>query len=274
MNAGFVQDRINQAVWRSRGALRGYGRASGWTDPGEAAAIAWIAERVRDEPILDVGVGGGRTVPLLKTISADYTAVDYTPELVEICRRNHPGTRVHRMDARDMSAFADESFSLVVFSYNGIDAVDHDGRMAILKEFARVLRPGGFTLFSTHNLAGPSYREGPSRLARLPRRSANPFAIALDAARIAYSLPVGAFNYFRNSRFNRVFDGYAMRVCAAHKFGILTMYTDFATQQRQLADVGLKLRAAFGGSSGEPVRRDQDLGGEAWLHFVASKPCG
>ncbi|MBF3728136.1 SAM-dependent methyltransferase, partial [Burkholderia pseudomallei] len=28
------------------------------------------------------------------------------------------------------------------------------------------------------------------------------------------------------------------------------------------------------GSSGEPVRRDQDLGGEAWLHFVASKPCG
>ncbi|VBW00297.1 type 11 methyltransferase [Burkholderia pseudomallei] len=254
MNAGFVQDRINQAVWRSRGALRGYGRASGWTDPGEAAAIAWIAERVRDEPILDVGVGGGRTVPLLKTISADYTAVDYTPELVEICRRNHPGTRVHRMDARDMSAFADESFSLVVFSYNGIDAVDHDGRMAILKEFARVLRPGGFTL--------------------LPRRSANPFAIALDAARIAYSLPVGAFNYFRNSRFNRVFDGYAMRVCAAHKFGILIMYTDFATQQRQLADVGLKLRAAFGGSSGEPVRRDQDLGGEAWLHFVASKPCG
>ncbi|MET5116044.1 hypothetical protein AAHH79_38160, partial [Burkholderia pseudomallei] len=66
-NACFVEDRIILSVRRSRGALRGSGRASGLTDPGEAAAIAWIAERVRDEPSRDDGGRGGRTVPLLKT---------------------------------------------------------------------------------------------------------------------------------------------------------------------------------------------------------------
>ncbi|PNE82745.1 hypothetical protein A8H34_00020 [Burkholderia thailandensis] len=63
-----------------------------------------------------------------------------------------------------------------------------------------------------------------------------------------------------------------MRVCAAHKFGIRTMPIDFA-RRRQLADVGPTLRAAFGGSTGRPVRRDRDLCGEAWFHFVAGKPC-
>jgi Methyltransferase domain len=85
-----AQDRINRTAWRTRSARYCYGSASDWTDPGEAAAIAWVADKVRDQPLLDVGVGGGRTVPFLTRISNDCTAVDYTPELVEICRRNHP----------------------------------------------------------------------------------------------------------------------------------------------------------------------------------------
>jgi SAM-dependent methyltransferase len=162
-----AQDRINQKAWRSRSARRRYGTASDWTDPGEAAAMAWLAEEVRGQPVLDVGVGGGRTVPLLRAVSDDYTAVDYMPEMVDLCRRNHPGVRVLQMDARDLSRFADRSFALVMFSFNGIDAVDYAGRLAILREFARVLRPGGVVLFSTHNRQGPSYRATLSHFVRL-----------------------------------------------------------------------------------------------------------
>jgi Methyltransferase domain len=70
-------------------------------------------------------MGGGRTVPFLTRISADYTAVDYTPELVETCRLNHPGVRVHHMDARNMATFADNTFALVTFSFNGIASIGH-----------------------------------------------------------------------------------------------------------------------------------------------------
>ncbi|MHA7684397.1 class I SAM-dependent methyltransferase [Cupriavidus sp. PET2-C1] len=272
MASGTAQDRINQHAWRSWGARRWFGTASDWTDPGEAAAIARVADEVRGQPILDVGVGGGRTVALLRALSDDYTAVDYMPEMVEICQRNHPGVRVMQMDARNMSRFADSSFALVMFSFNGIDAVDYAGRVAILREFARVLRPGGLMLFSTHNMRGPSYRENLSRFVRLPHLSANPIAVGIDTARVICNLPIATFNYLRHSRLNREFDGYAIRVCAAHKFGIVIVYTEFAAQKRALAELGLHTDVVFGNLNGEPLREGQDLRDVYWFHFIARKP--
>lgn len=266
-----AQDRINRLAWSSRSARRWFGSLNDWTDPGEAAAIAWLADEVRNQPLLDVGVGGGRTVPLLTALSADYTAVDYTPELVDVCRRNHPGIRVLHMDARDMSQFEDNSFALVMFSFNGIDAVDYPGRLAILREFARVLRPGGLALFSTHNLKGPSYRENIGRFVRMPETSGNAIDWGIDAARVAYSLPIAAFNYWRYSRLNREFDGYALRVCAAHKFGILIMYTEVGTQRAQLEEVGLRTEVVFGNTSAMQLNCNDDSSAEFWFHFVARK---
>jgi SAM-dependent methyltransferase len=48
--------------------------------------------------------------------------------------------------------FASGSFDFVLFSFNGIDYVNHSDRLTILKEIRRVLRPGGWFCFSTHNL--------------------------------------------------------------------------------------------------------------------------
>ncbi len=264
-------DQINRRTWRSWGARRWFGTGNDWTDPGEAAALARVAQEVAGQPILDIGVGGGRTVPLLTAISHDYTAIDYTPELVGICRRNHPGVRVLQMDARDMSAFADGSFGLVTFSFNGIDAVDYPGRLAILREITRVLKPGGLALFSTHNLHGPSYRENLTRFLRLPHWSANPLAVGIDTARVVCNLPLATFNYFRHSRLNREFDGYAVRVCAAHKFGIVIVYVDMAAQMRGLAEMGLRTEAVFGNLDGRPLGEADDVGDVYWFHFVVRK---
>jgi SAM-dependent methyltransferase len=268
-----AQDSINRTAYCSRSALRWYGNARAWVDRGEQAALEFVADKVRDQPILDVGVGGGRTVPIMRSISTSYTAVDYTPELVQICQRNFPDVRVLQMDARDMSSFSDESFALVMFSFNGIDSVDYEGRCAILREFSRVLRPGGFVVFSTHNLQGPSYRENVSVFLRLPQLSTNPLSVGVDTARVLYSLPIAAFNYIRYSKLNREYDGYAVRVCAAHKFGTVLMYTDIATQRRQLANVGLVTDAVFGNTKGAPLNENEnDVSSEYWCHFVARKP--
>jgi SAM-dependent methyltransferase len=75
-------DRINRGTWRRRGPLRQFGTASGWLEPGEQVAIEYVAPFVRDTPILDIGVGGGRTAPLLAALSADYRGIDYLAEMV------------------------------------------------------------------------------------------------------------------------------------------------------------------------------------------------
>jgi len=176
------------------------------------------------------------------------------------------------MDARDLSMFSDGSLALVVFSFNGIDSVNYDGRCSILSEFSRVLRLGGLALFSTHNLRGPSYRENLSVFLRAPRPSLSPIKFGIDAARVVYSLPIAAFNYLRYAKLNEEFDGYAVRVCAAHKFGTILTYTDIATQRRQLADVGLRTEAVFGNTRGNLLNDDDpEIVKEYWFHFVARK---
>ena len=116
-------DRVNRGTWRRRGPLRQFGTASGWLEAGEQVAIEYVAHFVRDTPILDIGVGGGRTAPLLAALSADYRGIDYLAEMVALARRRFPAFRFLEMDARRLS-FPDQSFRLVTFSYNGIDSVE------------------------------------------------------------------------------------------------------------------------------------------------------
>ena len=65
----------------------------GWGDPGEVVALLLAADRARGRPVLDLGVGGGRTTALLRLVSSEYMGIDYTPELVDLCRDAAPGRR-------------------------------------------------------------------------------------------------------------------------------------------------------------------------------------
>lgn len=102
--------------------------------------------------VLDVGVGGGRTTPHLARGARLYVGVDYADAMVRRCREAFPGLRFELADATRMPLFADGSFDLVVFSFNGIDGIPTlDGRRSCLRECARVLRPGGVFILSVHN---------------------------------------------------------------------------------------------------------------------------
>lgn len=102
--------------------------------------------------VLDLGVGAGRTTPALAAGARQYLGVDYSAAMVEHCRMAFPTRSFEVGDARELKTLDDESFDVVVFSFNGIDSIpDQVGREACLKEVARVLRPGGVFLFSVHH---------------------------------------------------------------------------------------------------------------------------
>lgn len=270
MNLGKALDNVNQHAWNSRDAKREFTSSQGWSDPGERAAIEWVAARCHDQPILDVGVGAGRTVPMLKALSSHYTAVDYTEKLLDLCRSRFPNTDLRWMDARDMSSLPSNHYALVQFSWNGIDCVDYEDRMRILQEMRRVTRPGGLILFSSHNREGPGYREPLSRI--LPVFTFNPVKLAWRSWRTLRRLPIAGFNYLRHARLTRDFDGYSIATAAAHNFGIVIVYTTLAHERKQIANLGLELEAVFGSTDAQRIPDDAESNDAWWLHFIARKP--
>ena len=108
--------------------------------------------------VLDLGVGAGRTTAWLRARASSYVGLDYSPPMIETCRRRFPPTAPDDDtsfvvgDASDLSAFADGSFDAVVFSFNGIDCLHPDSaRQRCLREIHRVLADGGVAVISEHN---------------------------------------------------------------------------------------------------------------------------
>lgn len=102
--------------------------------------------------ILDLGVGGGRTTPVLSALARHYVGADYSVAMVAACRQQWPDLNFVHCDATAMPCFEDKTFDAVVFSFNGIDVIRSDeGRASCLAEIARVLKPGGIFIFSSHN---------------------------------------------------------------------------------------------------------------------------
>jgi SAM-dependent methyltransferase len=269
MDAITDMDRINRKAWRSPATIDQYAHSEGWTDPGERAALERIALEASGEPILDIGVGGGRTVPLLRAISQNYVAIDYTEELVAACRARFPGVDVMHGDARDLSRFKSGSFKLVVFSFNGIDSINHEDRVHVLDEVYRVLRKGGVFLFSVHNKDGPGYDE-PLSFGFYPTR--NPFKLGARFLRSLRYAAVAAYNHRRYSRLNLEANDYAIMNASAHSHGILVHYTSLENELREIETAGfLPGTEVYENVKGTRVREGDDTHGVWWFHFLARK---
>jgi len=102
--------------------------------------------------ILDLGVGGGRTTSYLSESASRYVGVDYSAEMLKICRTKFPYLEFVQADAADMSMFSEESFDAIIFSFNGLDTLaPYEQIEKCLQECSRLLRSGGVLIFSSHN---------------------------------------------------------------------------------------------------------------------------
>jgi SAM-dependent methyltransferase len=262
-------DSINRSAWARPDTVRLFRNLDGYTDPGERAALANIEGEVRGRRILDIGVGGGRTVPLLRRISDDYLAVDYTPELVDACRARHPGVRVLAGDARDLSMIEDESVGLAVFSFNGIDAVTHEDRARVLAAVHRVLAKDGVFLFSTHNRRGPGYGESLHFGFWL---SKNPITLGARLLRSIAHAPQTLRNRRRYGTLGEEGDDYGIRNASAHDHGILVHYITLEGEARELERAGFDPHVrVYSSRDGRLVQPGEDTSRDWWFHIVTRK---
>jgi len=108
-------------------------------------------KNIYQKRVFDIGVGVGRTTKYLEGIASSYAGIDYSPSMVQACRNKYPELDIVQADVRDLGQFEDKKFDFILFSYNGLGMIAHEGRMQGLREIRRVLDDDGIFVFSSHN---------------------------------------------------------------------------------------------------------------------------
>jgi SAM-dependent methyltransferase len=232
-------------------------------DPAERALLA----RLRDDwpriSMLDIGIGAGRTTYTFAAVAGRYLGIDYARAMVEACRGTFSASQRVRLrvgDARDLRSLG-ETFDVVLFSFNGIDTLEHEDRLAVLREVRAVLRDDGLFLFSSHSLPGLRHY--------LPIRSVR----VRPSPWSAYRLVTEGWRSLRLLREKRRIDwgraerdGWAMVRDGTHDFTLDVYHVAPEEQRRQLERAGLDL-IEMSDAEGRRVEPG-DAGPSRWLHFL------
>jgi ubiquinone/menaquinone biosynthesis C-methylase UbiE len=253
-------DTTNQFAMKSTKTVKHYVQADYLTS-GEKKLFDSVKDEASGRTILDIGVGGGRTISYLTAISEEYTAIDYVEEMVKVTKKRFPDKKVLHADARDMSIFPDKSFYMIVFSNAGIDMVDEIDRIKILNEVKRLLQPGGVFLFSTHNL---DYRKNLSEPVR-PKLfmpflfTINPIIFSVrvlksfqHTVKMLFRLQVFK-NYRKTSSLNKTFEDWAILNTEYHDYCTMMHYITCEAQLTQLKKHGFGNVEIICNSDGEPI---------------------
>ncbi|MBN8994592.1 MAG: class I SAM-dependent methyltransferase [Rhizobiales bacterium] len=221
--------------------------------PDEAYCLSLIPAAGRGK-VLDIGIGAGRTCAPLSSMFGSYIGIDYSSELVAVARERNPGLDLRVMDGRAL-AFGEE-FDAVVFSWNGIDSVDFESRLKILQEMQRVLKPGGYILYSTHNL---HHDRVEPLMTRFWVREL--FTSWKRTRFVAFR----ALNYRRRSRDDE--NGIYFVNDLGIGFRLLNAYVDIGKECARLEEMGMRLLATVGNTRSEPGFDARDC----WVSILAQK---
>jgi SAM-dependent methyltransferase len=250
-------DNLNKNTYARSEVLQSYADLDFLFKP-EEVLFDKLHTAIKDKKILDIGIGGGRTTGFLLQLSKDYIGIDYIPGFVEIAKSRYNNATILCCDARDLSPFEDCAFDFVLISFNSLDHIDHEDRLKALREIYRVLRPGGFFMFSTHNR---DYRY----FDKLPWQEDIRFDL-MHLKSCLYSLLFLPRHLMMRKR-SVYTDEYAIINDNAHGYSLMIYYIGFAKQVKQLESIGFHSIQSY---DMDGVRVDSDTR-FPWTYFITQR---
>jgi ubiquinone/menaquinone biosynthesis C-methylase UbiE len=229
-----------------------------WLLPSELTVFETCQAHICGKRILDIGCGGGRMTEHLKSLTSQYVGLDYSEDMLQICKAQYPEATFIQCDATDMSVFAEPCFDFVLFAFNSIDTMSHDKRIKVLYEIYRILKPGSVFAFSTHN-----------RDYKKIVKAFNPYYLfSLDAIRQNIR---NVRSYLKVRKAQVFADTYDIISDPLAGFGLLIYNIKKQDQVRQLTEVGFCEIQIInsGGKFVETTERDRE---NPWLYYVCRKP--
>lgn len=143
----------NIKVYESEDTVEYYLNQEFHLQPGEQKIIEILGSNLSRFSMLDIGVGTGRTSKFFSPVVNKYVGVDYSSRMVDVCRKKFPHLTFDTQDVRSLQ-YPDNSFDFVLFSFNGLDSISPQDRVKAMDEIYRIIKPGGYFAFSSHNLKG------------------------------------------------------------------------------------------------------------------------
>jgi SAM-dependent methyltransferase len=241
----------NHGTYESQHAVDEY---AGLIDlqPPERTILDLVAPALPNARMLDLGVGGGRTTVHFAPRARQYVGADYSEGMVAACHARFAGSpyRFSVADARFLP-FGDAAFDFVLFSFNGIDYVPHEGRQQILREIHRITTPGGRFAFSTHNLDN-----APRLLSLRPT-----VGVRTTLRRWALRRRNPSLRTIMSRQWTILQDG-------ALRGGLETYYVRREEQLRQLGNAGFTSPRVFQLDGGVA----QEGATDPWLYYLCDRP--
>ena len=252
-----IVDTVNKRTYAKTAVVDWYDHLDFILRP-EQVILEKLLPHIKDKKILDIGIGGGRTTKFLLEISKDYTGIDYTSGCIEVVKRKYKDANVLCCDARDLKIFCDNAFDFVLFSFNSIDYIIHEERIRALTEIHRVLKPGRFLMFSTHNRDYRFFNKLPWQ--EKPRFNMNHLKSCLYTL---YYLP----KHLKMKRHEIHTDEYAIINDNAHGYSMLAYYITINKQVKQLERIGFSTLETYD-MEGKQINNDTAF---PWTYYLAKK---
>jgi ubiquinone/menaquinone biosynthesis C-methylase UbiE len=255
----------NKHTWESEDIVKAYTDHFYLWKP-EETILSDLKSQLQNMKMLDIGVGAGRTTHYFAHLTKEYVGIDYSKNMIKLCRerfqKNPKKISFEVQNAKDLKFFEERYFNFVLFSFNGLDYMNHIDRLKAFREIHSVSKNGGYFCFSTHNLNS-------ARWLFSVRLSKNPVKLLREMPRLFLMrlFNRNEWNELRNELRNKK---YAIFNNGGHDFRLRSYYIRPKDQVEQLIDSGFNDVKIYGLSDGKEIKdlfKEQNTT-DAWLYYL------